>query len=112
MNISRRKYVERNAAPIYKSILEYACDLVKGITEKITMTFNAICINEELLSKCTYVKYHVLAAHQYISNLDVICKNNSYNNTVIQRIQKKMCTEKMSLTYLYYRRNSAKMYIL
>ena len=69
-----------------KVIREFERIQKKICRHKISIMFNKICINEEMLPKYTYFKLHDPAAHKYNSTLEyrrdlvkrqiTLCKNN------------------------------------
>ena len=72
-------------------------DKYKNMSTKMSILFNQICFNEEMLPKCTYFKLHDPAAYQYNSSLEYRCdrlkweislckENNSTLNLEIQKI--------------------------
>ena len=53
----------------------------------MSIMFNVICINEEMLLKYTYFKLHDLAAHKYNSTLE-------YRRNLVKR-QITLCKQKL-----------------
>ena len=61
----------------------------------VSIMFNKICINEEMLPKYTYFKLHDPAAHKYNSTLEyrrdlvkrqiTLCKNNVHDDPKLGR---------------------------
>ena len=71
---------------IIKSIRQFKRINKKYVDKKMSIMFNEICINEEMLPKYTCFKLHDPAAHKYNSTLEcrhdlvkrqiTLCKNN------------------------------------
>ena len=55
---------------IIRSILQFEMINKKVCKEKMSIMFNQICINEEMLPKYAYFKLHDPASHKYNSTLE------------------------------------------
>ena len=80
------QYLNQSPPNTIKVIREFERIQKKICRHKMSIMFNEICINEEMLPKYTYFKLHDPAAHKYNSTLEyrrdlvkrqiTLCKNN------------------------------------
>ena len=64
------QYINQFPPNTIKVIREFERIQKKICRHKMSIMFNEICINEEMLPKYTYFKLHDPAAHKYNSTLD------------------------------------------
>ena len=83
------QYINQFPQNTIKVIREFEWIQKKICRHKMSIMFNEICINEEMLPKYTYFKLHDPAAHKYNSTLEyrrdlvkrqiTLCKNNIHS---------------------------------
>ena len=83
------QYINQFPPNTIKVIQEFERIQKKICRHKMSIMFNEICINEEMLPKYTYFKLHDPAAHKYNSTLEyrrdlvkrqiTLCKNNIHS---------------------------------
>ena len=78
------QYINQFPPNTIKVIREFERIQKKICRHKMSIMFNEICINEEMLSKYTYFKLHDPAAHKYNSTL-------KYRRDLVKR-QITLCT--------------------
>ena len=95
------QYINQFPPNTIKVIQEFERIQKKICWHKMSIMFNEICINEEMLPKYTYFKLHDPAAHKYNSTLEyrrdlvkrqiTLCKNNIHSlNLESQKIRNKL----------------------
>ena len=95
------QYINQFPQNTIKVIREFERIQKKICRHKMSIMFNEICINEEMLPKYTYFKLHDPAAHKYNSTLEyrrdlvkrqiTLCNNNIHSlNLESQKIRDKL----------------------
>ena len=104
------QYINQFPPNTIKVIREFERIQKKICRHKMSLMFNEICINEEMLPKYIYFKLHDPAAHKYYSTLEyrsdlvkrqiTLCKNNIHSlNLESQKIRDKL---ESSITVIFW----------
>ena len=87
------QYINQFPPNTIKIIQEFERIQKKICRQKMSIMFNEICINEEMLPKYTYFKLHDPAAHKYKSTLE-------YRRDLVKR-QITLCKNIYIYIYIY-----------